>query len=97
MFIWNRSIAYSETNARALTGLRERSAVTFLESGTHMIRQLLKYQMVPILMLSSCRHVLLLLYLPLNNKSGGGYFICIFPSGAGSEASGSSSVFRESL
>jgi hypothetical protein len=36
-----------------------------------------------------------LLYLPLNNKSER-YFICIFPSGAGSEPSGSSSVFLES-
>jgi hypothetical protein len=93
-----KSIAYFKTNARALIGFRERSTVTFLESGTHMTRQLQDYQMVPILMFQVLTgHVLLLLlYLPLNNKSEE-YFICIFPSGAGSGASGSFSVFLESL
>ena len=62
-----------------------------------MTIQLLEYQIVLILMLSSYRSCFVTVPIfALNNKSEG-YFICIFPSSAGSGTSGSSSFVLGSL
>jgi hypothetical protein len=68
--------------ARALTGYQKRSTLAFLESGTHMTIQLLEYQIVLILMLSSYRSCFVTAPIfALNNKSEGVFhmhipFIC---------------------